>query len=270
MVIGFVQYSPIFGDIQRTLSTLERLSVGFSGADLLVLPELCSTGYNFLSDKQAQELSEPVDDSVLLRFLAGLCSKNKQYIVAGFNEREGNHLYNSAALVGPSGLIGVYRKIHLFQNEKDCFLPGDKGLPVFEIGKARIGILICFDWIFPEVWRILALKGADIICHPSNLVLPWLAQRGVPAHALMNRVFTITANRTGTERDLTFTGRSIICDTAGLVVASATGDEECVRMIEIDVAAARNKSVTSRNDIFADRRPDQYRLLCEPPKSGNR
>ncbi len=264
MVVGFVQFSPTFGDVRDTISAIERLSSQFKGADLLVLPELCNSGYNFESLQQARALSEPVDDSRYLRFLIGLCAQGRFHIVTGFNERDQDRLYNTAVLVGPSGVVGTYRKLHLFHNEKGVFSPGDRGLPIFDIGRARIGLLVCFDWIFPEVWRILALKGSDIICHPSNLVLPELAQRGVPAHALMNRVFTITANRIGTERDLTFTGRSMICDTSGVVIAAAAKDEECVRMVDVEIAAARNKSVTTRNHIFADRRPAEYSLLCEP------
>lgn len=270
MVVGFIQFSPVFGDAQKTMEVIERLRGNFSGADLLVLPELCNSGYNFQSGQQAREFSEPVDGSRFLKFLTDLCSQGNFYMVTGFNERENNRLYNTAVLIGPCGVVGVYRKLHLFLNEKTYFTPGDKGLPVFDIGKARIGMLVCFDWIFPEPWRILALKGADIICHPSNLILPDLAQRGVPAHALMNRVFTITANRIGTEGELTFTGRSIICDTAGVVIASATKDEECVRMVEIDVAAARNKIVTARNNILTDRRPEEYGLLGEPVNTGDR
>jgi len=270
MKIGFLQYSPAFGDVQKTIATIEGLRSRFSGAELLVLPELCNSGYNFLSRTQARDFSESVESSSFLTYLIDVCSQGCFHIVTGFNERDHDRLYNTAALVGPSGLVGLYRKLHLFQNEKAFFTPGDLGLPVFDIGKARIGMLICFDWIFPEAWRILSLKGADVICHPSNLVLPDLAQRGVPAHALMNRVFTITANRTGTERDLTFTGRSIICDTSGVVIASATKDEECVRMVDVDIATARTKSITARNDIFADRRPEEYSLLCEPVNIGDR
>ena len=265
MTVGFVQFAPTLGDLSATIRSLERLLEQSHGADLLVLPELCNSGYNFESSEQAKGLSEPVADSRFLDYLSTYCAKLNCHIVTGFNERVGDRLFNTAVLIGPNGLRGSYRKLHLFYNEKSHFAPGDKGLEVFDIGCARIGILICFDWIFPEVWRILALKGADIICHPSNLVLPDLAQRGVPAHALMNRVYTITANRTGTEGDLTFTGRSIICDTKGVVIASATRDEACVRIVEIDIATARTKSVTSRNDLFADRRPDEYGLLTKSP-----
>jgi predicted amidohydrolase len=113
------------------------------------------------------------------------------------------------------------------------------------------------------VWRILALKGVDIICHPSNLVLPGLAQSAVPIHALTNRIFVVTANRIGAERDLLFTGLSTIADPRGTVLLQASPLEEEVGIVEIDPGLARDKSITARNDVLCDRRPDEYSLLVE-------
>ena len=119
------------------------------------------------------------------------------------------------------GIAGHYRKLHLFVNEKDIFEPGDLGLPVFDRPYGRVGMQVCFDWAFPEAWRVLALKGADVICHPANLVLPGLAQSALPIYALTNRVFIATANRVGTEGELTFTGTSLIADPGGRVLSQA-------------------------------------------------
>jgi predicted amidohydrolase len=178
------------------------------------------------------------------------------------NERDGPNLYNSAVLVGPQGYVGRYRKLHLFLHEKDFFQPGDAGLPVYDIGWCRVGMLICFDWLFSEVWRILALKGADVICHPSNLVLPGLGQRAVPIRALCNRVYVATGNRVGTERDLTFTGLSTIADPLGNVICQASPSEPKALVADMSLALARDKRITPRNGVFDDRRPDQYgRLL---------
>ncbi len=181
-------------------------------------------------------------------------------IVAGINEREGENLYNSAVLVTPDGLSGKYRKIHLFRDEKDIFEKGNLGLPVFDFGVYKIGILICFDWIFPEVWRILAMKGADVICHPSNLVLPY-AQQAVPVHGMINRTFNITANRYGTERDVTFSGKSIISDPFGKTLITAAPDKDEVRIMEMDIEKAREKMITPRNHVFNDRIPEEYLSL---------
>jgi predicted amidohydrolase len=262
MKIGYVQLAPALGDVQATIRTIDRLLAGVE-ADLLVLPELCNSGYNFSSRRQAWETSEELGHGVFVRHLEALCKERGLHLVSGFNERDGDRLYNSAVLVGPQGIVGRYRKLHLFLNEKDYFEPGDAGLPVFDLGFCKVGMLVCFDWIFPEAWRVLALKGADVICHPSNLVLPGLAQRGVPIHAMMNRVYAVTGNRTGAEGNLTFTGRSLIADPLGEVLAEASPLGEEVGIAEADVALARNKKVTPRNDVLADRRPEEYTDLCQ-------
>lgn len=263
MKIGFVQFAPLLGDREATMARIERLSARGAGADLLVLPELCNSGYNFRSPREAWETSEELGDSPFIGYLQGLCWRLGCHVVSGLNEREGRHLYNAAVLVGPDGLLGHYRKLHLFLNEKDFFQPGNLGLPVFDIGLCRVAMLVCFDWIFAEAWRVLALRGADVICHPSNLVLPGLAQQAVPVQALMNRVYVVTANRVGTEGDLTFTGSSLVAGPRGDVLARAPAEGEAVVVVEVDVALARDKRVTVRNDIFADRRPEEYRLLLE-------
>ena len=259
-----MQFAPVLGDLQSTMDRIDRLSKQCAGTDLLVLPELCNSGYNFSSPEQAWGTSEEIGNGPFLRFLESLCRRLGCHVVSGLNERQGSHLYNSAILVGPKGHAGTYRKLHLFMNEKDFFQPGDAGLPVFDIGPCKIGMLVCFDWIFPEAWRVLALKGADVVCHPSNLVLPGLAQQAVPIHALTNRYYVVTTNRTGSEGGLTFTGMSTIADPTGKVLAQGSRTGEQVSRIEIDISLARTKEITSRNNILADRRPEQYALLSEP------
>ncbi|MEN8242417.1 MAG: nitrilase-related carbon-nitrogen hydrolase [Chloroflexota bacterium] len=266
--IGCLQFSPVLGDPAATMQKLSALLPQAAALDLLVLPELCNSGYDFTSAEQAWETSESVGDSQFIDFLSEICQKHKYHIVSGFNERSGDQLFNSAVLVGPEGYLGKYQKLHLFYNEKDFFQPGQAGLPVFEINGCKLGIQVCFDWMYPEAWRVLALKGADLICHTSNLVLPGLAQRAVPIHAMINRVYTITANRVGTEGELTFTGRSFIADPLGNILeeASATGEELLTG--EIDVGLARNKQLTVKNDLFLDRRPADYTALIETNHGG--
>ena len=263
MKISLVQMHPALGDTPANIKKIDTLLVDTRDADLIVLPELCHCGYNFESKQQAFDNSEPVSDSRFIDFLSEHCRKNNTHIVSGLNERDGDTLYNSAVLVGPEGLLGKYRKLHLFYNEKDIFAPGNIGLPVFDIGVCKVGMLICFDWTFPEVWRVLALKGADIICHPSNLVIPGLCQRAVPIHAVTNRVFVITANRIGTEGDLTFTGQSTIAGPRAEILFQATADKEETKTVDIDIALARDKNATPRNNIFDDRRPEEYKDLTE-------
>ena len=263
MKIGFIQFAPVLGDVQATIRKIDGLIDQTKITDILVLPELCNSGYNFTSFEEAWETSEKIENSIFINYLISKCKQFNLYIVSGFNERDNKNLYNSAILIGPKGYIGKYRKLHLFMNEKDYFKPGNISLPVFDIGLCKIGMLVCFDWIFPEVWRILALKGAEIICHPSNLVLPGLAQKAVPIHALTNRIFTITANRIGTEGDLSFTGLSTIANPNGDILFQASRTEEETVMKDIDIRLARDKIITKKNDLFSDRRPEEYSILTE-------
>jgi len=261
--IGFIQFAPVLGDLKTTIRKIDGLIDQSKTTDILVLPELCNSGYNFTSFEEAWKTSEEIDNSLFINYLISKCEQFNLYIVSGFNERDNRDLYNSAILVGPKGYIGKYRKLHLFMNEKDYFKPGNISLPVFDIGMCTIGMLVCFDWIFPEVWRILALKGAEIICHPSNLVLPGLAQKAVPIHALTNRIYTITANRIGSEGDLSFTGLSTIANPHGDILFQASQTEEETVIKDIDIKSARDKIITKKNDLFSDRRPEEYSLLTE-------
>jgi predicted amidohydrolase len=261
MKAGFVQFTPELCNLDATLIKVERLLAEAPESDLLVLPELCNSGYNFPTRKDAYEAAEEIGSSRFIRMLENHCRSRNCYVVSGFNEKDGFKLYNSAVLVGPTGFIGKYRKLHLFYNEKDIFCAGDAGLPVFETPIGKIGMLVCFDWVFPEVWRILALKGADVICHSSALVLPGFAQRSVPVHALINHLFVITANRTGTEHGLTFTGMSTVADPKGNVVYQASAEGEEARVFDFDLAMARNKMITPRNDLIGDRRPEIYQEI---------
>ena len=264
--IGCIQFAPILGQPEATLNVLSALLPSAKDLDLLVLPELCNSGYNFTDPVQARETSESIDDSRFIKFLADTCKNFNMHIVSGFNERDGSHLYNSAVLVGPKGFIGKYQKLHLFNTEKDFFEPGKTELPIFDIGRCKIGIQVCFDWMFPEAWRVLTIKGAEIICHPSNLVLPGLAQKSVPIHAMINKIFTITANRIGTEGNLKFTGLSTIANPRGSILAQATDTQEEIVVANVNLEEARDKWITSRNHVINDRRPENYKLLT---KSGS-
>ncbi|MHC4698240.1 MAG: nitrilase-related carbon-nitrogen hydrolase [Planctomycetota bacterium] len=265
MKIGFVQFAPQLGDVDATIRLLDTLCKEFEPADLVVLPELSNSGYNFASIEHARSTAEDARDGAFVQYLLSLSERHDQYIVAGVNERdsESSELYNTAVLIGPKGHIGRYRKLHLFKNEKDFFQPGNLGLPVFDLGVCRLGMLVCFDWIFPEAWRVLALRGADIICHPANLVLPGFAQKSIPVHALMNRIFVVTANRIGREGDLTFTGLSTIADPNGDVLIQASEAGTQVSIVDVDISLARDKMVTPRNHVLNDRRPEEYADLIE-------
>ena len=263
MRIGIVQSSPIFGDVASNLDACRRLMAEHD-ADLWVLPELFATGYQFLDAAEALAMAEPVPAGPTTQALQAFAADHGCHIVAVLPERADDLIYNAAALIGPSGVLTVYRKIHLFYEETRHFAPGDRPFPVIDIGRARIGMMICFDHLFPESARSLALNGAEIIAHPANLVLPDLAQRTMRVRALENGVFTVTANRVGTEsrtrESLTYTGASQVIAPDGSVVARLSQDEVAATVVEIDVAQARNKRITKYNDKLADRRPEFYSL----------
>jgi len=263
MKIGFLQYRPVWGKPSRNMATVLPL-LAASGADLLVLPELAFTGYAFRDRAEVESLAEIPAESARVAALATCCAGHGLHVVTGFAEREGDRCYNSALLIGPGGLVGTYRKIHLFNTEKNCFDPGTQPPPVHDIGIARVGLMICFDWIFPETARVLALQGADILCHPSNLVLPGLCQPAMRTRSLENRVYTVTANRTGTERGLRFTGRSQITAPDGTVLRQAPAREVRVEVVDVDPAAARNKRITPLNDLMDDRHPSFYGAITMP------
>lgn len=263
MKVAFMQTSPLFGKVRENVEKAVR-KLSFIDAGLVVLPELFSTGYQFRSKKEALGLAEDVISGYTSSRLIEAAKAGKMHIVAGVAERAGARVYNSSVLVGPRGVVGVYRKAHLFWNEKKIFAPGDTPLKVYNIGRARVGMMICFDWIFPEAARTLALKGADIICHPSNLVLPFCPQAMI-TRSIENRVFSITANRVGVERRvkggaLEFIGSSQIVSPAGALLCRAGGRREEVGAADIEPGDARDKRITPLNHLMKDRRVDLFEL----------
>ncbi len=229
MRVGFIQNNPVFGEVEYNLSKVESLLTQYT-ADLMILPELFSTGYYFLNQKEALKLSEPIPEGPTTQTLTRICDKNQISIIAGIAERDENRSYNSAVVIGPNGYLGKYRKIHLFGTEKNCFDQGNLPLKIFNIGAARVGVMICFDWRFPETARTLALGGADLIAHPSNLVLPHCPQ-AIITRCLENRIFVVTANRVGTEERipgnaLNFIGQSQVVDPYGNILCRASENGE--------------------------------------------
>lgn len=269
MKVGFVQLDCRFGEVERNT---EKAIAFISGqkADLWVLPELFHCGYQFVSKKEVAELAEPVPTGPTVQRLIKAARENETHLVAGMAEKSGERFYNASILVGPKGVVGLYRKVHLFYEEKRWFRPGDLPFQVHSIGyrpevggrrQARVGMMVCFDWIFPESARTLALLGADIICHPSNLVLPYCPDAMV-TRCIENRVFAITANRVGSEsrnkETLTFIGRSQVVDPKGKILHRASDKDEEANVVEIDPATARNKSLNRFNDLLKDRREKLY------------
>lgn len=275
------QYAPHLGDTDgntaRGVAWIDRAAD--AGAKLIVLPELASSGYAFASEEEADAAAQDGGGSILARWVDS-CRRRGVYVVAGFSERRGDERFNSAALLGPEGLIGVYQKAHLFNDEKSYFQPGDSGFPVFDLPVGRIGILVCYDLWFPEAARVLALKGAQLICVPTNWVANFRRQvvddRGwvmgnyaAVAVATQNQVFVAAADRIGSERDVEFIGASCIAGPEGWLLAGpASRSDEALLLADVDLSqAAARKQRTPRNHAFGDRRPELYSSLSGPAAS---
>jgi predicted amidohydrolase len=265
MRIGYVQFRPVFGAVDDNRAAMERL-IGTTDADLLVLPELATTGYAFTTGDELAGLAEPFDSSPSLDRLQTLARERSCTLVVGYAERDGDRLYNAAAILAPDGDRHNYRKIHLFGAENRFFTPGDIPFAVHDVGGARLGVMICFDWLYPESARVLALLGAEIICHPVNFVLPW-GQKAAVTRSVENRVFIVTANRYGDEVrgefSFTFTGASQITTPSGEVLIPAPIEGDAVAVTEIDHAVASDKHLNRHNDLLGGRRPEFYGPLLD-------
>ncbi len=261
MKIGYVQTAPVFGAKEKNFKEVRTLLKGVK-ADLLVLPELFATGYTFTSKKEVLELAE-TGQSLTADLLKELSVSTGATLVGGFIEIDGVHVYNSSLIVSENKVLDTYRKVHLFNKEKLWFTPGDKPFKVYEIKGVKIGVMICFDWMFPEVCRSLALQGMRVLAHPSNLVMPY-CQGAMVTRCLENRVFAVTANRIGTdnrgEDDFTFTGASQITGCDGRILSSAPIDKTQVSVVEIDEKLADNKMINSYNDVIRDRQTSFYAM----------
>jgi predicted amidohydrolase len=236
---------------------------GAGQSDLFVLPELFNTGYDFESAEEAARLAEQEDGATSAR-ISAFAKEHACWVAFGFAEKA-DRLYNSALLVGPGGIVGKYRKIHLYNRENLFFAPGNLGFPVFDLPFGRIGMMVCFDWIYPESARTLALKGATLIAHPSNLVLPHCPDAMV-TRCLENRVFAATANRIGQEERggfaFTYIGKSQVVSPRGNILARLSAEKPGCATVEIDLREAADKKLNEFNDLFGGRRTDQYQTTA--------
>jgi beta-ureidopropionase len=250
--VGFYQMEPVLLDVDSNVDTALHI-LEKTPADLMVLPELFHSGYAFETKDEVDKVAESIPGYTTQKLQEVAADKN-MVIVAGICEK-GNAYYNSAVYVNPEN-IHVYRKVHLFLNEKKFFSPGNEFF-VFD----SVGVMVCFDYFFPESARTLMLKGAKLIAHPSNLILPYCPDAMVQ-RSLENRVFSVTCNRIGKERGLKFIGQSQIVDSKGNVLYRA-GTKEEAAVKEISLEEADSKIITQKNKLLEDRNPQAYRILCE-------
>jgi predicted amidohydrolase len=260
MRVALVQSSPAFGRVEANLAAL-RAALESCEAELYILPELCLSGYDFDDAAEARRYAEAPDGEAVSE-LARAAAARDVGIVLGFAEAAPDgRVYNSSLLALPDGRRRVYRKTHLFAREKLLFSPGDTGFFVEEFRGLRLGLAICFDWIFPESFRTLALRGADLVAHSANLVLPF-CQRVDYARAVENRIYVATANRVGAEersgRSLAFTGESVAVAPNGDYLARLPTDRPAVAVFEVDPARSRDKRLNEWNALLGDRRPELY------------
>jgi predicted amidohydrolase len=268
--IACIQMEPIVGEKEKNLAkTLEMIErAADNGARLIVLPELCNSGYVFNTREEAFALAEEVPAGPTCEAWIKLAGKRRLHIVAGIDERAGGVLFNSSVVIGPSGYIGTFRKVHLWNEENLFFEPGDLGFPVFKTAIGRIGTFICYDGWFPESYRLCALQGADIICIPTNWVpIPGQAQGReamanilVMAAAHSNSVFVAAADRVGTERGQPFVGQSLIASYTGWPLGGpASAEAEAIVYAEANLSDARRKrNWNEYNQVLRDRRKDVY------------
>ncbi|MBN8572306.1 MAG: nitrilase-related carbon-nitrogen hydrolase [Candidatus Kapaibacterium sp.] len=260
--VALIQQSPLWANLEYNCQIIQQ-TIHQTDADILVFPELATSGYFFTSKEDLMPHSIDVHSDICKTFHTMAREKNA-IIVIGFAERDKDTLYNSAMLLFPHEEKPiVYRKTHLFYKEFLCFSPGNTGFFVVEdtAKDIRVGTMICYDWRFPESARTLGLRGADIIVCPSNLVTDvW--HIAMPCRALENKVYMAVANRYGTEKvgdeELTFKGESALWGYNGAIMAKALPHGDAIVYGSIQPELTRSKSFNSVNDIFRDRRPEMY------------
>jgi 5-aminopentanamidase len=263
--IAAVSCDPQIADLEanRRLTAAAIRATVRAGAELIVLPELVTSGYVFTSREEAASVALAADDALFGEW-SRLAGAGPSVVIGGFCEhaRDGT-LFNSAIAVDGDGVLAVYRKTHLWDREKLVFAAGDEEPPVLDTPVGRVGMLICYDLEFPEMTRALALRGAEVIAVPTNWPLverpadehpPEVIAAMAPARA--NRVFIACADRSGVERGIRFTGGTSLIDESGWVLAETR--EAGMACADADLARARAKAIGDRNHAFDDRRPELY------------
>ncbi|MGN7979433.1 nitrilase-related carbon-nitrogen hydrolase [Microbacterium sp. 22195] len=259
--VAAVSPAIVFGEIERNLESIVTAAVeaAHRGAELIVMPELATSGYVFDSASEARALALRSDDDLLRELERRLPAE--AVTVLGYAERDGDALYNTAAVIGGGRRLADYRKSHLWDREKTIFTPGDRAGMLVDTDHFRLGVAICYDNEFPEVPRGLALGGAAILALPVNWPLvPRPATEHPPetiqamGAARSSRLPIVIADRHGTEREVPWTGGSAVIDAHGWIAASSP---DGITTADIELFP-EDKAIGPRNDVFADRRADLY------------
>lgn len=270
ITLAAIQFDIKFGQKKYNIDQSVRLihQAADQGANLIVLPEMCDTGYIFNTRQECFDLCEPIPQGSTTQAWIKAAKERNVYIVGGLGEKsqDGTKLYNSAVLVGPDGYIGTHRKLHLWNEDKLYFEPGDLGFQVFHTPIGRIAMLVCYDGTFFECFRILSGMGADVVCMPFNS--PDDSEPGQPRasfvyfnqlNARANRLHIVGADRIGTERGVPFAGLSCICGPKGTFLAGpASVENEEIVLATVNLMESRRLNITDLNVTFRDRRTDLY------------
>jgi predicted amidohydrolase len=271
--IACAQIDCILGDPTANLNKI--ISAIRSAAErdvkLVMFPECALTGYAFNSLEEAVPFAEEIHGRSS-EAIANACRDTGAYAVVGFIEAAEDKLYNASMLVGPDGVVGGYRKVHLPFIGIDRFLAhGDRQFEVFDLPFGKVGLNICYDISFPEAARVLKLKGAELIALITNWPeASWRSPEFVAqTRALENHVFFAATDRVGTERGWKFIGRSKIVDCNGDTLAEAGAEDEELLVTAIDFQQANDNHVINvpgeyEIDRAKDRRPSHYGLVTEP------
>lgn len=269
-IVAAVQTRPVIGDTEHNVADMLRCAEEAvqRGADLIVFPELATSGYAFADAAEARECAEALVETEAVQRLQRFCARHRVVVAFGYPEADGDRLYNSAMLVGAEGFIGNYRKNHLWNKENEIFAPGDLDYPVFDTAVGKVGLLICYDIWFPEAVRSLVLGGADIVCLPTN----WVPIEGAPhdhlamanvlcqSNSHINGITIAGADRVGVEREQPFLGKSVITGHTGQLDAGpASASEPEILYAPFDGAAGRReRRWNAYNDPVENRRPETY------------
>jgi predicted amidohydrolase len=273
MRIACAQLWPRIGELEanRERAGAAVASAAADGAELVVLPELCVSGYMFEDAEEARRLAEPIDGPTIEGWREQSV-RDRIVIVGGVCELDDDGRVRNSAVVTEGGeVLAVYRKTHLWDREKLVFEPGEEPPPVVETSVAKVGVGICYDSQFPEAMRMLALAGAEVIAVPTNNPLLSPELEPLPgelllasATAMVNRVYVAQADRTGLERGVEWVGATAIAAPGGRLLTERVRGEGSVSA-DIDPALARDKHLSERNDALADRRPELYGAIAAAP-----
>ena len=289
--IAVAQIDIAFADREQNLAHMIQVleETAAAGANLTVFPEAALAGYCFDSLDEARPHAEPIPGPSTRR-MSDVCRQLGCFAVYGLLElatarqeprppNSSDRIFNACVLVGPEGVVGTYRKVHLPFLGVDRFTtPGDRPFAVHEAAGMRIGMNICYDGGFPEPARVLTLLGADLVVLPTNWPPGAECMAGcvVNARAMENNIYYAACDRVGDERGFHFIGQSKICGPSGAVLTEAAHDRETILYAEIDIAQARQKKIVRRPNLheidrIRDRRPQMYGpIVAAQPLSGER